>query len=97
MMNQKIERDLQRLLEGISDEQFLTVILKVADISALTNYLEMVRRQNVSLSYNTAPFFDVIVLSASKSIIEQVANRKEVIAVMTNRELTVPPFRTAKA
>lgn len=94
-LNSKIGRDLQRLLERIDDGQFLTVVLKTRDVPALTDYLEMLKRDNTSLSYEVASPFGVVVLSASKRTIEQVANRQEVIFVMANKEFTLPSFRAA--
>ena len=92
-MNPKVDRNLQRLLEELGDDEFLTVVVKARDTSGLTEYLDMIKRQNVSLSYRVAPLFAVVVLSASKKTIGQVADREEVVAVMDNREFTVPPVR----
>lgn len=91
----RINKALRKELERVGDRRPLGVVVKTKDAEATTRHLEVVSSQGVSLSFELLPMLNVVILSASKETIENLASREEVVSVVLNEKFTLPPVRSA--
>ena len=84
---------VQEQLRKLEPDELITVVVRVADMDACQAFLTEEQSRGEALSYTPAPLFDAIVLSASRHVVESLAKRKDVVAILPNLEITLPPYR----
>ena len=88
-MKPKFELGLQRALQSLGQKDLLTVLVKTDDTAAVKSYLEKISSEsNVTIKFRVKPLLQVIILSATKEVIEQLADRDDVSFVSSNKQVT---------
>lgn len=89
----KVHPLVQQELRKLEPDELMTVIVQVADMNSFQAFLARNEREGTTLAYNSAPLFDTIVVSAARQVVESFAEREDVIDIIPNLAIGLPPYR----